>query len=156
MIAGIRALLPHRATENDMRTFTAALAVASLLIGSAAAMAQATRAPQANPFERQGTTPAAPTNPSPQPTPRTASSQPGATPTGTNQFQSEGAAKQACGADTVVWVNTRGSKAWHVSGDKYYGHTKRGVYMCEQAAQQAGYHPSGGAVRAQRAGTRTQ
>ena len=139
-----------------MRTFTAALAAASLLIGSAAAMAQATRATQANPFERQGTTPAAPTNPPPQPAPRTGSSQPGATPTGASQFQSEGAAKQACGADTVVWANTSGSKAWHVSGDKYYGHTKRGAYMCEQAAQQAGYHASGGAAGAQRAGTRTQ
>ena len=117
-----------------MRTFTAALAVASLLVGSAAAMAQATRALQANPFERQGTTPAAAsTNPLPQPAPRTASSQPGATPAGANQFQSGGAAKQACGADTVVWVNTSGSKAWHVSGDKYYGHTKRGAYMCGQA-----------------------
>ena len=156
MIAGIRALLPHHATENDMRTFTAALATASVLVVSAAAMAQATWALQANPFERQGTTPTAPTNPSPQPAPRTTSSPPGATPTGANQFQSEGVAKQACGADTVVWANTSDSKAWHVSGDKYYGHTKRGAYMCEQAAQQAGYHASGGAVRAQRAGTRTQ
>ncbi len=155
MTAGIPALLPHRTTENDMRTFTAALAVASLLAGSAAAMAQATRAPQANPFERQGTAATAPTIPSPQPAPRTASPQTGAAPTGANQFQSEGAAKQACGADAVVWANTAGSKAWHVSGDKYYGHTKRGAYMCQQAAQQAGYHPSGRAVRAQRAGNRT-
>lgn len=139
-----------------MRTPVAALATASLLIGSAAAMAQATRATQANPFERQGSTPAVPTNPAPQPAPRTASPQTGATQTGTNQFQSESAAKQACGADTVVWANTGGSKAWHVSGDKYYGHTKRGAYMCQQGAQQAGYHPSGGGVRAQRAGTRTQ
>lgn len=139
-----------------MRTFTAALAVVSLLGSSAAAMAQATRAPQANPFERQGAAPAASTSPSPQPASRTVSSQPGATPTGTNLFQSEGAAKQACGSDTVVWANTSGSKAWHVSGDKYYGHTKHGAYMCEQAAQQAGYHPSGGAVRTQRAGNRTQ
>ena len=156
MTAGIRAMLPHRTMENDMRTFIAALAVASLLAGSAAAMAQATRAPQANPFERQGAADTAPTTRSPQPAPRTASSQPGAAPTGAGQFQSESTAKQACGADAVVWTNTSGSKAWHVSGDKYYGHTKRGAYMCEQAAQQAGYHASGGAVRAQRAGTRTQ
>ena len=139
-----------------MRTSTAALAAASLLVGSAAAMAQTTRATQANPFERAGTTPTAPTNPSLQPASRTAPSQPRNTPTGASQFQSEDTAKQACGAETVVWANTSGSKAWHVSGDKYYGHTKRGAYMCQQAAQQAGYHPSGGAVRAQRAGTRTQ
>ena len=138
-----------------MRTFTAALAAASLLVGSAAAMAQAPRTSQANPFDRQGAAPIAPTIPAPQPAPRAASPQPGATPTGANQFQSEGAAKQACGVDAVVWANTGGSKAWHVSGDKYYGHTKRGAYMCQQAAQQAGYHPSGGAVPAQRAGIRT-
>ena len=139
-----------------MRTFTAVLAVASLAIGSAGAMAQATRALQVNPFDRQGNAPAAPTIPSPQSAPRTASPQPGATPTGANQFQSESAAKQACGADAVVWANTSGSKAWHVSGDKYYGHTKRGAYLCQQAAQQAGYHPSGGAVRTQGAGSRPQ
>lgn len=141
-----------------MRTLTAALAIASSLIGSAAAMAQATRAFQANPFDRQATAPVAPTAPSlsPQPAPRTAASQSGAAPVGANQFQSESAAKQACGADAVVWANTSGSKAWHVSGDKYYGHTKRGAYMCQQAAQQAGYHPSGGTVRTQRAGNRTQ
>ena len=141
-----------------MRTVTAALAVASSLIGSAAAMAQATRAPQANPFDKQATAPVAPTAPSlsSQPASRTAAPQSGAAPAGANQFQSESAAKQACGTDAVVWANTSGSKAWHVSGDKYYGHTKRGAYMCQQAAQQAGYHPSGGAVRAQRAGNRTQ
>lgn len=141
-----------------MRRSTTALAIASLVIGSAGAMAQATRALQANPFDRQATTPAAPTAPSPSPqtSSRTALAQPGAAPTGANQFQSEGAAKQACGADAVVWANTSGSKAWHASGDKYYGHTKRGAYMCRQAARQAGYHPSGGAVPTQRAGNRAQ
>ena len=141
-----------------MRGPTAALAMAFLAIGPAEAMAQAARAPQANPFDRQATTPASPAAPSlsPQPTPRTTSPQPGAAPTGANQFQSESAAKQACGTDTVVWANTSGSKAWHVSGDKYYGHTKRGAYMCQIAAQQAGYHPSGAVVRAQRTGNRSQ
>ena len=138
-----------------MRKSAVVLAIASLLIGSAGAMAQATRAPQANPFARQATAPTAPAASSPQPAARTAAPQPGAASAGANQFQSEGAAKQACGADAVVWANTSGSKAWHVSGDKYYGHTKRGIYMCRQAAQQAGYHPSGGAVPAQRAGIRT-
>ena len=141
-----------------MRGPTAALAITFLVIGPAAAMAQATRAVQVNPFDRQATTPASPAapSPSPQPAPRTTSPQPGVAPAGANQFQSESAAKQACGTDTVVWANTSGSKAWHVSGDRYYGHTKRGAYMCQQAAQQAGYHPSGGAVRAQRTGNRTQ
>jgi hypothetical protein len=28
----------------------------------------------------------------------------------------------------------------HASGDKYYGQTKRGAYVCQSAAQNAGYH----------------
>lgn len=144
--------------EDDIRGLTAGLAITSSLIGSAGAMAQAPRTLQANPFDRQTAAPAAPTARSllPQPAPRTAAPQSGAAPAGANQFQSEGVAKQACGADAVVWANASGSKAWHVSGDKYYGRTKRGAYMCRQAAQQAGYHPSGGAVRAQGTGNRTK
>lgn len=136
---------------------TAALVITCLLMGSAGAMAQATRALQANPFDKQATVPVTPTAPSlsTQSAPRTATSQPGTASAGANQFQSESAAKQACGVDAVVWVNTSGSKAWHVSGDKYYGHTKRGAYMCEQAAQQTGYHPSGGPARAQHTGNQT-
>jgi hypothetical protein len=102
-----------------MRGF-AVLTIASLLIAPAAAMAQAASSSQ-------------PAPPAAHP----------ATQLAANQFPSESAAKQACGTDTVVWVNTGGSKAWHVSGDKYYGHTKHGAYMCEEAAKQAGYHPPG-------------
>ena len=55
------------------------------------------------------------------------------------RYNTEAEAKQACAADTVVWANTS-SKVLHPSGDKYYGHTKRGAYVCETAAQSAGYH----------------
>jgi hypothetical protein len=55
------------------------------------------------------------------------------------RYNTEAEAKQACAADTVVWANTS-SKVLHTSGDKYYGHTKRGAYVCETAAQSAGYH----------------
>ncbi|HEY0418100.1 MAG TPA: hypothetical protein VGC80_01135 [Acetobacteraceae bacterium] len=138
-----------------MRGLTATLAIASLLIGPAAAMAQPTGAPQANPPQGQGAAPVAPAGPSSQASPRAARPQAGAGQAGANQFQSETAARQACGTDTVVWVNTGGSKAWHVSGDKNYGHTRRGAYMCEQAAQQAGYHASGGPARARHSGGQT-
>jgi hypothetical protein len=57
----------------------------------------------------------------------------------TRRYGSETDAKKACGDDTVVWVNTGGSKVWHVSGDKYYGKTRRGAYLCQHAAQQSGY-----------------
>lgn len=137
-----------------MRGRTAALLIAPLLLASFAAMAQSTDTTRTNPF---GAGPeAAPTEPATLPqqplAPRAPRPQ-AARPIGANQYPSEDAAQQACGTDTVVWVNTGGrSRAWHVSGDRYYGHTKRGAYMCEQAALGAGYHASGrAAARARRA-----
>jgi hypothetical protein len=55
------------------------------------------------------------------------------------RYKTEGEAKQACVGDTVVWANTS-TKVLHASGDKYYGQTKRGAYVCQTAAQNAGYH----------------
>jgi hypothetical protein len=60
-----------------------------------------------------------------------------------NQFSEESAAKSHCPGDTVVWVNLGGSKAYHLSGDKYYGKTKEGAYMCQKEADQSGYHTAG-------------
>ena len=59
-----------------------------------------------------------------------------------NQYSSEATAKQSCGSSPVVWVN-KSSKAIHPSGDKYYGKTKSGAYMCQNVAEQAGYHMPG-------------
>lgn len=53
------------------------------------------------------------------------------------------AAKSHCSGDTVVWVNLGGSKAYHMSGDRYYGKTKKGAYMCQKEADQSGYHAAG-------------
>ncbi len=58
------------------------------------------------------------------------------------QFSSEGTAKESCGSSPVVWVN-KSSKVIHPSGDKYYGKTKSGAYMCQNTAEQAGYHMPG-------------
>ena len=44
----------HRIMEQDMRGLTAALTIASLLIASAAAMAQTAGVAQPNPFQGQG------------------------------------------------------------------------------------------------------
>jgi hypothetical protein len=60
-----------------------------------------------------------------------------------NQFPEESAAKSHCPGDTVVWVNLGGSKAYHMSGDRYYGKTKQGAYMCQKEADQSGYHAAG-------------
>lgn len=44
----------------------------------------------------------------------------------------------SCSAsDPVVWVNTK-SNVFHVRGDKYFGTTKHGKYLCQSAAVAAG------------------
>jgi hypothetical protein len=55
------------------------------------------------------------------------------------KYKTEADAKGACGSDPIVWANTS-SKILHASGDKYYGHTKHGAFVCQSAAQKAGYH----------------
>jgi hypothetical protein len=67
---------------------------------------------------------------------KAAATQPAAAATG--QFQSEAAAKGHCPSDTVVWVNLN-SKVYHYSGNKAYGTTKKGAYMCEQETTSAGF-----------------
>ena len=42
-----------------------------------------------------------------------------------------------------VWVNTS-SGVYHCPGTRYYGTTKKGVYMEQSAAQTAGHRPAGG------------
>jgi len=87
------------------------------------------------------TTPAPPAAQPPQQTqPRTTTgaAPPAATaPTGANQYASEGQAKFHCVGGTVVWANLD-SKIYHFSGNKTYGQTKAGAYMCERDAQGQG------------------
>jgi hypothetical protein len=76
----------------------------------------------------------------PQQAPRTTTgaAPPAATaPTGANQYASEGQAKFHCLNGTVVWANLD-SKIYHFSGNKTYGQTKSGAYMCERDAQSQG------------------
>jgi hypothetical protein len=61
-----------------------------------------------------------------------------------NQFSTEQAAKAHCPGDTIVWANLSGSKAYHTSGNRYYGKTKHGAFMCQKDANQAGFHAAGG------------
>lgn len=50
-----------------------------------------------------------------------------------NQFSSEADAKSHCPGDQIVWA-TSGKRIYHPSGDKYYGKTKHGAYMCQADA----------------------
>ena len=85
----------------------------------------------------------APTVAAPAPTPAAAPAAPppaakpaptaATTPTGANEFSSEAQAKARCPTDTVVWANLK-SKIYHFSGNKDYGTTKEGAYMCEKDA----------------------
>ncbi|MBI3353228.1 MAG: hypothetical protein HY036_11715 [Nitrospirae bacterium] len=49
------------------------------------------------------------------------------------QFNSEEAAQKHCPADTVVWLNLP-SGIYHYKGQKWYGNTKHGAYVCEKEA----------------------
>jgi hypothetical protein len=54
------------------------------------------------------------------------------------EYTTELAARARCPSDTVVWANTP-SRIYHLSGTRYYGHTRKGAYMCETDARAAGY-----------------
>ena len=60
-----------------------------------------------------------------------------------NRFSTEAAAKAHCPGDTVVWATLTKSKAYHLSGDRYYGKTRHGAYMCRKDAESAGMHQTG-------------
>jgi hypothetical protein len=84
-----------------------------------------------------GTT-AAPASPQSQSTAKPAPSA-GTTvaPAAAGQFASEAQAKSHCPGDTVVWANLD-SKIYHFSGNRSYGNTKKGAYMCERDTAAAG------------------
>jgi hypothetical protein len=60
-----------------------------------------------------------------------------------DEFSTEAAAKAHCPGDTVVWSTLSRAHAYHLSGDRYYGKTKRGAYMCQKDAEKAGMHQAG-------------
>ncbi len=104
--------------------------------GDAAAPASAAPASAAPPPPpAPAATPAAAPAPTPTPThTRIAKAAPAAPAAG--EFASEGEAKGHCPSDTVVWVNTKSHK-YHYAGNRSYGTTKRGAYMCEADAKAA-------------------
>jgi hypothetical protein len=53
------------------------------------------------------------------------------------QFPQEDQAQQHCPKDTVVWLNLP-TMIWHYKGQRWYGRTKHGAYVCEKEAVAAG------------------
>jgi hypothetical protein len=101
----------------------------------ATAPAPAQLAPAATPAQTAPppTSPTVTRQRAPAPTPMQATG----SPSGANQFATEGEAKGGCLGGTVVWVNTK-SKVYHFANSRNYGKTKSGAYMCEAQATATG------------------
>jgi hypothetical protein len=54
-----------------------------------------------------------------------------------DQFMSEQQAQQHCPSDTVVWLNLP-TMIWHYKGERWYGRTKNGAYVCMKEAVAVG------------------
>jgi hypothetical protein len=52
-------------------------------------------------------------------------------------FTTESAAQHHCPHDMVVWLNTA-SGIYHLKGERWYGNTKHGAYVCKKEADAAG------------------
>jgi hypothetical protein len=52
-------------------------------------------------------------------------------------FGNEQKAQQHCPSDVVVWLNLP-TRIYHYKGQRWYGRTKNGAYVCKMEADQAG------------------
>jgi hypothetical protein len=52
-------------------------------------------------------------------------------------FTTEAQAQQHCRTDTVVWLNLP-TKIWHYKGERWYGQTKNGAFVCQKEAAASG------------------
>jgi hypothetical protein len=52
----------------------------------------------------------------------------------------------SCRGDQVVWVNTR-SGVYHYRGERYFGSTKQGKFICEKDAAREGIGQPGTATK---------
>jgi uncharacterized membrane protein len=94
--------------------------------------------PQSTTTTGQGAAPAA-TAPAAPPATRTVPAKAAPTePTGAGQFATEPQARAHCPGDTVVWANLD-SRIYHFSGNRSYGGTKKGAYMCERESTGQGF-----------------
>jgi len=59
---------------------------------------------------------------------------------GSEKFTTVAAAQKSCPGDTVVWSSFSTSHSFHLPASRYFGKTKHGAYVCQQAALAAGFH----------------
>ncbi len=52
-------------------------------------------------------------------------------------YTSQEQAQQHCPHDTVVWLNLP-TRVYHLQGQRWYGRTKNGAYVCKREADAAG------------------
>ncbi len=52
-------------------------------------------------------------------------------------FTTEASAQEHCPRDVVVWLNVP-SGIYHYKGERWYGRTRHGAYVCEREAIAAG------------------
>lgn len=105
-------------------------ALSGLLLSASVGMSEQKTAPSA---PAPAAAPAEPSAPAEAP----ATAAPSGSSSGEVQFETAGQARSHCPGDTVVWANLA-SKTIHYYGERRYGATRRGAYMCEADAKSAG------------------
>jgi hypothetical protein len=134
--ADCRAEWKANKADNQAKGMTEKAYVAQCRAGGASGSTTSTTAGASAPTPAQPAAPPAPAAAAPKPA-ATAT----ATPTGAGEFAAETQAKSHCPSDTVVWANLK-SKVYHFSGNRDYGNTKSGAYMCEKDALGQGFRAS--------------
>jgi len=56
---------------------------------------------------------------------------------GLEKFSSEAQAQRHCPSETVVWLNLP-SMIWHYKGQRWYGNTRHGAFVCVREAAASG------------------
>jgi len=54
-----------------------------------------------------------------------------------DKFDTEAQAQHHCPNDIVVWLNLP-TMIWHTKGERWYGVTKNGAYVCREEAAKEG------------------